>query len=224
MEQGSDTKPRFISISPVNNSVDSDGYIFFNCSVTDDYALANISLYSDITGTWALEDRRALTGLSNSTVFNLTNLSNGQYEWACVAYDNASQEKWSDTYVVNVSVGVNLYHHVPKWMVNDVNTSRYVIITYSEYLNNSLTLGNLTIREADGEFYAEKNLSENSFSGNSLMIHPELVEIIPYEIFDGDFGVGNVAGLNFSFNYTYHGVTYEVKDNVTIEIVNETRW
>lgn len=222
-EEG-DTKPRFTSTTPTNNSVDADGYIFFECNAIDDYGLTNMSLYSNRTGTLALEEKKELTGLTNSTIFNITGLMDGFYEWACLAYDNANQQKWSEAYIVNVSIEAELTQHFPTWIVNNVNTSRYVTISYSSYLNNSLTLGNLTIYESDGELYFDKNISDYKFEAGSLMIHPQKVNITPDDVFDNNFTVGNTAGLNISITYYYNGSSYELKDNVTIEVVNETQW
>ena len=224
-EEG-DTKPRFISVTPINNSIDDDGYIFFEVNVTDDYALTNVSLYSNRTNeNLTLEETKVLTGLTNSTIFNLTDLSDGLYEWAIVANDNASQQEWTEIYVVNVSVQAELSHGFPSWIVNNVNTTRYVTISYSSYLNNSLVLGNLTIHEADGELYFTKNMSEVSgFDANLLMYHPQKVNLTPDEVFDNNFTVGNTAGLNMSFEYYYKGKSYELKDNVTIEIFGEAQW
>jgi hypothetical protein len=124
-----------------------------------------------------------------------------------------------------VNITANLTQYIPTWIVNNVNTSQYVTVTYSKYLNNSLTLGNLTIYEADGELYFTKNMSNVSgFGADSLMVHPQLINLTPNEVFDGNFSVGNTAGLNISIKYYYKGKEYTTTDNVTIEIVNETRW
>ena len=217
--EGSDTKPRFILTSPANNTVDTDGYIFFSCNATDDYALTNMSLYFNLTGNLTLRETKPLSGLTNGVMFNVTNLSNGNYQWECVAKDNSSQEQWSDVFDVNVSIEVNLLHHIGSWIVNNINTSKYVVLSYSEYLNNSLTLGLLNIYEADGDLYYSKNMSSGSnFNSNYLIIHPQLINITPNEIFDNNFTVNNTAGLNFSIKYYHQGKEYETTDNITITI------
>jgi hypothetical protein len=64
--------------------------ITFNCSATDDYALANITLYGNFSGTWQSNGTNTVTGTSNTTTFART-LANGYYIWNCQAGDDASQ-------------------------------------------------------------------------------------------------------------------------------------
>lgn len=223
--EGTDTKPRFISISPANNSINNDGYIFFNCTVTDDYALTNISLYSNTTGNWTLEETKGITGLTNSTIFNITNLSDGYYQWACLAYDNASQTKWSDIYVVNVSIGLEeFYNTFPPKVVNNIDAKDAIIITYSYYLNNSILLGNLTIKESDDELYYTKNMSEESYflhNGTDpwLIVYFHKIITNLTNIFDNNFSVGNSETLNISLDYWINDNQFTIYDNATIEIV-----
>lgn len=151
----------------------------------------------------------------------MTGILDGLYKWNCLATDNSSQSSWGKNLTTDVKITVDLDHHIPSTMVNNVNTTRWVILSYSDYLNNSLTLGNLTIYEADGELYYNKNMSTSSkFNANSLMIHPQLINITPSEIFDNNFVVNNTAGLNLSITYYYKGNEYMTKENVTIKVVS----
>jgi len=226
--EGSDTPPRFISISPENNSVDNDGYLFFRCDVTDDYALANISLYSNTSGNWSLEETKEVSGLTNFSVFNLTNLSDGYYQWACVAYDNSSQETWSDIYSVEVSIEAIIGHDIFDWVVYNLTYPAFVWVEYSSYLNGSLELGNLTIREEDdNEIYWTMNMSQSIKTekynvSEYTLIQYEKINIYLNEIFDYNFTIGNTADLNFTIEYFYKGNRYERYNNLTILIKNES--
>ena len=191
----------------------------------DDYGLVNVSLYTDISGSWMLNQTKSLSGNYDSALFNITNLGDGSFNWNCLVLDNASQSSWGENRTVNVKIGLEeFYHDVPYWTVNGINTSRYVIITFSSYLNNTLRLGNLTINESDGEFYYTQNMSEISyFEVNStdppLLVYAHKFRVKPREIFDYNFTVGNIAGLNFSLEYFYSGFTYTQKLNQTIEVL-----
>ena len=219
-----DTSPKIIS-SPVDNEIDTDGYLFLMCNITDDYNLVNVSLYHNISGTWQLSQTMGISGIDVSTEFNVSGAAEADYLWGCLAYDNNSQSTWGINKTISVDITANLTNDFPTWMVNNVNTSRYVVISYSSYLNESLVLGNLSIFEADGEMYYSKDMSNSSsFNSNSLTIHPQLIDIIPNEIFDDNFSFGNTAGLNLSIIYYYQGNTYEIRSNITIDIVSETQW
>jgi hypothetical protein len=101
----SDNPPTTTLISPINNSIDTDGVVTFNCSATDDKKLTNITLYGNWTGNWIANQTKSLTGTYNSTTFT-KNLTNGVYKWNCLSYDNASQKDWGDsnrTIIVNIS-------------------------------------------------------------------------------------------------------------------------
>ena len=62
--------------------------------------------------------------------------------------------------------------------------------------------------------------SEFNLTNPPLLVYPHGVDIIPTDIFDGDFSVGRISGLNFTIEYFYKGSTYTKKVDHTIEIVN----
>lgn len=76
--------------SPVDNSIATNSTITFNCSATDDLGLHNVTLYGNWSGSWAAEETKPLTGLSNSTTFTKT-IPDGNYKWNCMADDGSFQ-------------------------------------------------------------------------------------------------------------------------------------
>lgn len=95
--------PNVTLVSPANNSQDIDGSVTFNCSATDDNNLVNITLYGNWGG-WHANETKSLSGVSNSTTFTKT-LTDGFYEWNCLAYDSASQNDWADiNWTINISI------------------------------------------------------------------------------------------------------------------------
>lgn len=216
-----DTAPKIVWQTP--DYVNKDGYLFLTCNASDDIALINVSLYQKISGIWELNQTQEVSGDEASVIFELTDLTDGSYLWNCQAYDDNLQNSFGQNKTANVSISVDIEHQIPTWMVNDVDTQNYVILSYSKYLNDSLVLGNLTIRESDGELYYEEDMSTaTKYDFGDLIVYPELIDIIPSDIFDENFSVGRISGLNISITYSYKGTEYETKADVGIEVVNDT--
>ncbi len=107
---------------------------------------------------------------------------------------------------------------------NNINVNDSVVITYSYYINSSIELGNLTIRESDNELYYTRNMSEeNQFLHNGtdpwLIIYFHKILTNLTDMFDGNFSVGNSETLNISLDYWINDNQYTIYDNATIEIV-----
>jgi|SRR3989344_203314 len=221
--QEGDTAPRFISITPENNYEDNDGYLFLTPNITDDYDLKNISLYSNTKGSWQLEETKELTGTTNWTTFNLNNISQGNYTYAFLAYDNSSQGTWSENRTIAVNIDVSLEHDVGNYTVNHVDHNRTILVSYSTYLNDSIVLGNLKIYLSNGSLYFNKNLSGMGFDINftdpPLTVYVEKIRIRYDEIFYGNFTVGNDEWINISLDYHYLGNPRQISTKHTIEVI-----
>jgi parallel beta-helix repeat protein len=83
-----DLPPTVTLVGPNDYYTDADGNITFSCNATDDFGLVNITLWTNITGTWLANKTNLITGTANSTSFNLTGINDGNYIWNCLAYDN----------------------------------------------------------------------------------------------------------------------------------------
>ncbi len=95
-----DNAPNVTLDYPVDNYYDDTNQyvnITFNATVTDDYNLVNCSLWHNYTGTWHLNQTQAVSGTSNTTEFNLTQLTNKTFVWNIECYDNASQSAFDST-------------------------------------------------------------------------------------------------------------------------------
>jgi len=74
----------------------SDGYsttetsITFNATASDDYNVANMTLYGNFTGTWQANETKTTSGTSVTETWTKT-LDVGYYVWNVKACDNASQ-------------------------------------------------------------------------------------------------------------------------------------
>lgn len=71
---------------PAAQTNTSNTSITFNCSVTDDLGVLNLTLYGNWTGSWQANETASVNGTSNESAFSKT-LSDGVYAWNCLAYD-----------------------------------------------------------------------------------------------------------------------------------------
>jgi len=78
--------------------------ITFNCSVTDNLGLSNISLYlTNLSNqSFSLNQTTNVTGTSNNANWTL-NLANGNYTWNCLVYDSAGNSDWSSNRTVAIN-------------------------------------------------------------------------------------------------------------------------
>ncbi len=81
--------------SPVNGSYTNLNETNFSCNAQSDvaYELANMSfMIWNSSGSLNWSETRNISGLDNTTIFNYTFLSEGDYVWTCVAFNNNSDE------------------------------------------------------------------------------------------------------------------------------------
>ncbi|PIN92051.1 hypothetical protein COU56_04315, partial [Candidatus Pacearchaeota archaeon CG10_big_fil_rev_8_21_14_0_10_31_9] len=150
-------------IFPENNTL-FPGYIndvTFNSSVQDLEGLANCTLYTNVTGTWAANDTSSISGTFNYTNFTMNNLPNGTYLWNVGCFDNDSAFSFAPnnwTFTINYT-GESYCQEITEensvyTLVNDVHSSGTCF---------NITANNVTI---DGHgytiFYAE------SFEGKGI--------------------------------------------------------
>lgn len=104
-----DNPPTVNQITPppnYYNDTSDPANIFFNCSATDDNNVTNISLYitNNQNTSFAFNSSCDINSASGSCGWTL-GLSNGNYTWNCLAYDNASNQDWGEnrTILINYS-------------------------------------------------------------------------------------------------------------------------
>jgi hypothetical protein len=61
----------------------------FNCSATDNVNLKNITLYGDFSGNWTAMSSANVSGTSGSSLFVVSDLADGTYNWNCLVYDSS---------------------------------------------------------------------------------------------------------------------------------------
>jgi len=98
-----DTPPTVSLDTPVDNSTLFDNNITFTCNASDLQGLLNISLYTNITGTFEQNNSSLISGTNNYSEWLITDIPNGNYIWNCLAYDTFGQYSFADdNYSFNV--------------------------------------------------------------------------------------------------------------------------
>jgi hypothetical protein len=126
-EGGDLISPNVTLSKPLNNyynNTSSPINITFQCNVTDETNLKNISLYitNSTNSGFSLNQTAIITGLFNSTSWTLS-LANGNYTWNCLAYDDAENPDWGDT---NRSLIVNYVPISPNPVISDELSRTFV--------------------------------------------------------------------------------------------------
>ena len=94
----SDQIPTVELVSPGTGTIDSDGSVTFTCNATDDIDIVNMTLYTNLTGSFIANQTNVFTGTTdtfNETSFNLVHPYNETLVWNCLVYDNASNSSWA---------------------------------------------------------------------------------------------------------------------------------
>jgi subtilisin family serine protease len=78
--------PDVTLVSPVNNYIDLSANQSFVCNATD-WQLVNVTFKIWNSSGLYYNKSQNLTGISNETSFNLTNIPRGSYSWNCLTFD-----------------------------------------------------------------------------------------------------------------------------------------
>ena len=68
----------------------------FIANVSDDYNLVNCSLWHNATGAWHRNQTSNVSGIENTTEFNLTNMFNVSFVWNVECYDDAGNSAFAE--------------------------------------------------------------------------------------------------------------------------------
>jgi parallel beta-helix repeat protein len=92
-----DNPPNVTLVSPADSTNIYSTTTTVTCNATDDSALENITLYVWNSTAEFYTNTTIIGGMHNSSSWNLTNLTQENYTWNCLAYNNASQSDWADS-------------------------------------------------------------------------------------------------------------------------------
>lgn len=152
--------------SPVDNYEDEDGNVTLDCNASDIYDLMNVSLYTDLSGNFSLEQTNNVSGLINSTSFDLNDIADDtDFIWGCKAVNNNSQNLFS-------------YNRTLKIRINDAPVFVGYINNQTWDEDNSLVIdldGNFTDADGDSLVYSSTSVTNInvSFAGSVVTLTPD---------------------------------------------------
>ncbi len=85
-----DMPPAVQLFSPAD-SQNTTGFVTFICGAEDDFGLANISLYHNITGNFSFNQTASVSGAAANVTFAIQNIQPGTYIWSCRASDSGGR-------------------------------------------------------------------------------------------------------------------------------------
>jgi len=165
--------PPFVTLNQPtfnNNSVSLTETIIFNCSaISGNYILENITLYTNMNGTWKKYQTKSLSGISDSETFDIDpyeffvndTFKDSQFPWNCKAFDSNDYSDWGHTNYTfsgwalgnHTKIGINsLYAELPSYSWNDQITN----------MNKNLLLLHFNSEQEYGENFTHAF----DFSGN----------------------------------------------------------
>ncbi len=94
-QQPQNDPPLVTLMDPPDGTVFTEKDLELTCSADDDYGLKNLSLYTDISGSWSLHGSVDAGDTYWVETFYLTGLGDGTYRWNCLAHDDILQGGWA---------------------------------------------------------------------------------------------------------------------------------
>lgn len=92
------TPPAVFLIVPTNGTISNVATQTFNCTVNDNYNLANVTIHVwNSTNSLVNQTTTAVSGTSQQVSWAITLPSNDTFHWNCLAYDAASNSNWNST-------------------------------------------------------------------------------------------------------------------------------
>ncbi|MFH0808261.1 MAG: Ig-like domain-containing protein [archaeon] len=155
--------PVVVLNSPVDEYNMSAGSVDFNCSASDNYEIANVSLYLN-----GVLNETNSSGLNASNyVFNRT-LDLGSYEWSCLACDSSGDCSFSSANrslrVLELVIGINTESEANT--TNTINVNGFIReFNGTDYWN---VANNLFVMKLNNVTVSSDTLNHTNFSGGVL--------------------------------------------------------
>jgi hypothetical protein len=203
--------------SPEDSSIVKSS-LYHNCSalITTGAEISNISLYSNSTGSWALNETKIITGVSNSTYFLKNYDDNKRILWTCGACDTNN----------NCGTGVNYTFLTDAYDPVLNVTAPTGFINYSG-VNLNLTLNwNVTDTNINQCWFSQGGINTTvTCSANTTSF--KLLDYITNLTFYANDSAGNIAVDTQSWDYKVfmHSLSYNpttIEGSVESFILNIT--
>jgi len=126
--------------SPVNNVKTINRSINFTC-LSSDFLLKNITFYLWNSSSLYYNETKNITGISNSTIFNLTNINFNDYNWSCRAFDNVSNSFMANNFSFSLRRILNNLVFPLNNTYTKLNETNFTCLSEA---NNAFNLTNVT--------------------------------------------------------------------------------
>ncbi len=163
--------------------------LIFNVSATDNIELNTCTLWTDINGSWSANETKSFTGKSDSDIWTLLNIPNGNYNWNANCCDNANSTNCafaSTNYSFTIDNSPRIIINSPSGSLTDytpnlnltldrtVDTLWYNInngdnITICENCNGNISKF-VVLEEGNSNIYVYANDSNNNLGFNSTFV------------------------------------------------------
>lgn len=190
---GDTVAPNITQISPLNNTNSTTQTITFNCTVSDNENITELSLYTNTTGTWKRNASTPMSGTYNNSAWTLTIPNGNNYQWACMANDTAN-------FNITGNFSFNVSYNVPALVTNESNlTTNATVLSSSPYVqafcnvNSSNSTANISYEWTwfrDGVSFSNGSFDYNVVANNITMNHSTITPtVLSFEkAYDGNFG------------------------------------
>jgi len=122
-------------VSPANNTITGVAAQTFTCNITDNYWVANLTLFVwNSTGNSIYNSTAEISGAYVENDFEYTLPYDGGFNWNCLGYDALGNNNWSNVgnYTINLTAGfisIDIVSPTPKNNTNTTNTSFVINIS-----------------------------------------------------------------------------------------------
>lgn len=173
---GFDYAPQILLLNPPDNFVNNNHTLVnltFKTNATDDNSLVNCSLYTNLTGSWNINDTIIVSGTENILDFNLTNINTAKHIlWNIGCYDNINKFGVGTTnrtvILDNVEPAIIIQSPLPQNYSTEnitINISSNEPLNYCNYtLDNWLTEKTTSLINTTFFTKDEENLSDGTYT------------------------------------------------------------
>jgi hypothetical protein len=170
-----DWPPELVTQTPQQNFT-SVQTINFSCAFTDDFALANASLYltNELNTSFTFNGSTSLTG-TNATATWLRNLAPGRYTWNCVGYDNISFSVWGENRTLFVNEQANATYTLFDGTTTDFNahpTPEAITGALIEQVGQGRIAWQGVVNATSQNFDLAINITADEIFVNASRLHP----------------------------------------------------
>ena len=206
-----DDELSFVTLnSPTDNHISTTNNVTFNCSagVVGGLTLANITLYTNETGSWEERNNTVLTGTSNTTTWIRNFVDNSGVLWSCLACDSNNSCGYAlenRTIIIDTSPPT-IDFVVPTEATSVMKHQNFIVINITSV---DINLDKILIRL----YNSTKSLINSSITSTSpnYINFTDLVDGIYYynaTANDTLSGINNTETRNITLDATYPQITY----------------